>query len=165
MSIKTFFDVGILSFFDETQVGFTSGLIYRACVETVYPPIETSRLTKDQIRDPIQLIQVVLTYFDPTQFTNTRLSWNKYGPSEILFPYGDICHITGLSTVPEAKAQQGGKFKLDLLVIANSTSWIGYECKVDQDKKGLEDAIQQVKIYNTLTTNVLTTTSSTFIQG
>jgi hypothetical protein len=44
------------------------------------------------------------------------------------------------------KAQQGGKFKLDLLVIANGTSWIGYECKVDQDKKGLEDA-KRVKIY------------------
>lgn len=152
----------VLSLFNVHRVGFTSGLpvVYRACVETVYPPIQATRLSENEICDPLQLLQVVLTYFDPNQFINSRFSWNKHGPFEILFHMEIYSILRGClpmtwGCVPEAKSRQrqGGKFRLDtggceLQVLgANCKSWVGSGCKVDLDHKGLKEAIDQVKIY------------------
>jgi len=132
--------------------------VCRNCI----PPIQTSRLSENEICDPVQLLQVVLTYFDPNQFINSRLSWNNHGPSEILSHMEIYSILRGClpmawGCVPEAKSRQGGKFRLDLLVVASRKSWVGFECKVDLDHKGLKAAIDQ--------TSVLTTTFSTSILG
>ena len=84
VGLGTLFNIGILSVFDVPDViGFTSKLIYRACIDVVFPR-RNIHLHTDDVQKPLQLFEIVLRHFDPDILCN-RDSWNRDGLAEVIF--------------------------------------------------------------------------------
>lgn len=147
-SWKRLFNVGILSVVglnqavgddkeaskdDLDEVRFTSNIIYRVCIDNVFPPCVRLKT----IKSPIHLLQEGIRSMSPRQLS-VRNAWNRDGPSEDVF-HSEI-YATLRNVIPElwtctnqARAKQGSNGKrMDLLIRdKDGNHYIGFEFKVE----------------------------------
>jgi hypothetical protein len=153
---RMLFHIGILSLVDKDAndddsdrarlVSFTSGLIFRACIHSVFPK-RTSRLK--EILPPIALLEKALSYVRPSQL-DIRRSSNLTGPSEHMFQielysvFRELLPDTWRCG-SEAHPEQGDtKYRMDLLIMSDDRNRIGYELKVDKTTdKELKESIEK----------------------
>ncbi|KAF8430327.1 hypothetical protein EV426DRAFT_708501 [Tirmania nivea] len=112
-------------------VRFTSPLIFRVCVEAVFPcctPLAT-------VEGPIELITTAVQHLSPKQLRNKQM-YNKAGPSENAFHvelYAILRHILPEQWLCSSEARMPGQAKrLDLLIHKGMTNWAGIELKVNK---------------------------------
>jgi hypothetical protein len=65
----------------ETLVSFTSGLIHRVCLHSVFPK---HNIRLNRMSPPIPLLENALRHVRPSQL-GIKMSWNLRGPAEHLF--------------------------------------------------------------------------------
>ncbi|KAL1963752.1 hypothetical protein VTN77DRAFT_7818 [Rasamsonia byssochlamydoides] len=115
------------------KVCFTSHLIYRVCVDAVYPR-RNIRLSAKEIKGPLWLLTQALTFFRPSQIANCYCK-NNDGPSEDIFYVELYCALRDL--VPESwscahEAHDASQKKLDLLLTREGQKYTGYELKANK---------------------------------
>jgi hypothetical protein len=69
---------------ESSKVRFTSGLIFRACLDAVIPKRRHIRVQHEDLGDPIDLLCLALRYISPAQIMVPKVH-NKAGPSENIF--------------------------------------------------------------------------------
>jgi hypothetical protein len=149
--LGTLLNIGILSVFDFNMVGFTSKLIYSACIDVLFPR-RRIRLQIDEVEDPLQLFETALRHY-PDILTN-RDAWNKDDPAEVIFQwelYAAFRDLVprGWSCLGEIRESQGGQKRLDLMVYGDGRKkWAGFELKVNNvEGSKIEESIDQAMGY------------------
>ena len=176
---RLLFHTGILSIVNdentttdqETLVSFTSGLIQRVCLHSVFPK---RNIKLDRMLPPIPLLENALRHVRPSQLT-MKVSWNLRGPAEHLFQIEIYSVFRDLlpspwrctSEVHDANSEDGNpRWRLDLLLLAESTdtpincgllraagppkeNGVGFELKVDRvSKSEVQEAVDQALKYS-----------------
>ncbi|RUS25769.1 hypothetical protein BC938DRAFT_471686 [Jimgerdemannia flammicorona] len=127
---------------DENRVMFTSGIILRLCIDTVWSR-PMNRLLKEDIDNPIRLLEHGLQCISPATIVD-MLVRNSHGPQENSFQVALYSAFNSLlppqmKCLIETKAK--GQDQLDLMVIEKITGtaiqfefiqniWAGYEFEV-----------------------------------
>ncbi|KAF9208402.1 hypothetical protein BGZ49_008890 [Haplosporangium sp. Z 27] len=129
--IRHLLGIGILVTHGADDLRFTSGIIYRVCIEALFPK-PTVRLSRDDIGDPITLLKLGAQCITPSTL-NDSLVRIKHGTQEKSFQAAFYTAINGLLPTNmrclfEAKAN--GKEHLDLMVMEGESNWAAYEFKV-----------------------------------
>ncbi|KAF9435262.1 hypothetical protein BGZ76_006599, partial [Entomortierella beljakovae] len=129
--IRHLLGIGILVPHGGADIRFTSGIIYRVCIEALYPK-PALRLSSAEISDPITLLQLGLQCITPSTI-NHSLVKIKHGLEEKSFQAALYVAISGLlptnmKCLFEVKAKD--QDHLDLMVIEDGSNWAAYEFKV-----------------------------------
>ncbi|RUP52100.1 hypothetical protein BC936DRAFT_141392 [Jimgerdemannia flammicorona] len=127
---------------DENRVMFTSGIILRLCIDTVWPR-PMNRLLKEDIDNPIRLLEHGLQCISPATIVDMLVRSSR-GPQENSFQVALYSAFNSLlppqmKCLIETKAK--GQDQLDLMVIEKITGtaiqfefiqniWAGYEFEV-----------------------------------
>jgi hypothetical protein len=146
---------------DYALARFTSGLIYRICVDCVFP---RRNIQLDIMLPPILLLETAFRHMSPSQL-GIKMSWNLRGPSEHIFQielysvFRDLLprHWRCAGEVHEVesmKKEGDNRWRLDLMLLAESTDSedsgspgpndVGFELKVDKiSKSEISEAVDQ----------------------
>jgi len=74
-------NIGILVIVDECTLRFTSSIILRVCIDTLWPRPK-NRLLRNEVIDPLALLTDDLQYISSATFTDKQVQ-NKFGPAEM----------------------------------------------------------------------------------
>jgi len=138
---------------DENMVQFTSGIIFRVCIDALWPQ-SVDRLSKEDVGNPIRLLELGLQRISPVTIVD-ELVQNKFGPQEnsfqvaLYFAFNSLLPIE-MVCLFETKAE--GQQQLDLMVTQGNAKWAGYELKVNLTAKAdfekhFDQASRYVKHY------------------
>ncbi|GBB99633.1 hypothetical protein RclHR1_03590008 [Rhizophagus clarus] len=152
---KKLLNIGILTHIAHNNVRFTSYIILRKCIETVWPQPIKLKLKENEVPvSPMDLLMLGLQHIDPTTIVDDRVK-NVDGPAENSIQVALYCVFNGLLPRPfkcllEIKC--GGKDKLDLMIVKDRNNLVAYSLNVNNItlsdfRSSLEQASKYVKQY------------------
>lgn len=137
----------------ETDIQFTSGVILRHCIDTLFPK-PTNRLSEEECKDAIIILGYGLQCISPSTVVDLQVR-NTSGPQENAFQVALFAALNSLLPTTkkclfEAKAE--GRKRIDLMLTHNDLNLFGYELKVNaitesEFKPHLEQASDYAKYY------------------
>jgi AAA domain len=143
-------NAGILLPDTTSTVRFTSHLIYRVCLNAVFPRRHIQLGDDNAVKDPIWLLRRALAYVRPTRIAD-KLSRNADGPSEDVFHIELYCALRDLLPLDwdcSYGAHEETRKRLDLLISKHGGKWAGYELKVNKGSRAdLDEPITQSRGY------------------
>ena len=158
------FNHGILSLAAENNhkdyvlARFTSGLIYRICIDCVFP---RRNIQLDTMPSPMLLLETAFRHMSPGQL-GIKMPWNLRGPSEHVFQielysiFRDLLPRNWRCASEVHEVESMGKagsnrWRLDLMLLADNTpgpNAVGFELKVDKmSENEIDEAIDQAFKY------------------
>jgi len=150
---RVLLNIGVIYTSDERTARFTSGIILRICIDTLWPR-PRNRLSREEIGDAINILGLGLQCISPPTVVHPQVC-NKNGPQENAFQVALYAALNGLLPTTmmclfEAKAKN--KDHIDLMLTENSQTRFGYELKVNAITKSdfkshLEQASKYAKHY------------------
>jgi hypothetical protein len=130
---RSLFNIGVLTPNEERMtVRFTSGIILRVCIETLWPrPL--NRLSENECLDPIGLLALGLQSISPSNVTDPLVK-NMFGPQESAFQialYAAFHELLPDSMKCLFEARAENRDQIDLIIRGKDSNYFGYELKVN----------------------------------
>ncbi|GES96822.1 crinkler (CRN) family protein [Rhizophagus clarus] len=150
-TVKKLLNFGILNIMDTNSVGFTSCIILRVCIDTLFSKPSSSPGLEDDIScDPVDLLMLGLSYIEPTIVADNRVL-NKEGVGERIMQASLFCIFNDLLPRPKMcllEVRAKGRERLDLMIVDGDKNLVAYSFKSNKTSESdFKDPLRQALSY------------------
>lgn len=148
---KKLLNIGILTRTEHNNVRFTSYIILRKCIETVWPQPKKLKILENEVpTDPFELLILGLQHIDPSTIDDDKIK-NVNGPAENSIQVALYRVFNGLFPRPFKcllEVKRGSQEKLDLMIVKNRENLVAYSLKVNKITSiDFDEPLAQAKKY------------------